>query len=148
MTIDSLIGADLVTPDGKLRRVDAQQNADLFWAMRGGGGNFGVVTSFEFRLHELPAKLVGGDLVYPIEQARAVLDFVAEYSARAPDELWLDPVLECDAQGTRQLMLNLCHCGTARAAQQGRRGAAQNRQADARQRGRSPVRDAAVGTRR
>jgi FAD/FMN-containing dehydrogenase len=118
MSIDSLIGADLITPDGKPRRVDAQQNSDLFWAIRGGGGNFGVVTSFEFRLHELPAKLVGGDLVYPIAQARDVLDFVAEYAQRTPDELWLDPVLECDAQGTRRLMLNLCHCGTERAAQQ------------------------------
>lgn len=117
MTIDNMAGVDLVTPDGKLRRVDAQQNSDLFWAIRGGGGNFGVVTSFEFRLNELRSNVIGGDLVYPMSHARAVLDYVAEYSTRAPDELWLDPILECDEQGARQLMLNLCHCGTARAAQ-------------------------------
>src|SRR5687767_9260190 len=117
MSVDNLIGAELVTPDGKLRRVDAHQNVDLFWAIRSGGGNFGVVTAFEFRLLELPSKLVGGDLIYPLAQARDVLDFVAEYAERAPDELWLDPVLECDARGTRRLMLNLCHCGSQRAAQ-------------------------------
>jgi FAD/FMN-containing dehydrogenase len=116
MTIDNLLGADLVTPDGKMRRVDAQQNADLFWAIRGGGGNFGVVTSFDFRAHELGANVVGGDLVFPITEARAVLEFIADYSARASDELWVDPVLECDANGARQLMLNLCHCGDVRAA--------------------------------
>jgi hypothetical protein len=116
LSIDSLLGANLVTPDGKLRRVDAQENPDLFWAIRGGGGNFGVVTSFEFRVHELRSKLIGGDLVFPIHQARGVLDFLADFAERAPDELWMDPVLECDAQGTRQLMLNICHCGTSKAA--------------------------------
>ncbi len=117
LTIDNLAGVDLVTPDGKLRRVDAQQNPDLFWAIRGGGGNFGVVTAFEFRLSELRSNLVGGDLIYPLSQARAVLDFVADYSTRASDELWMDPVLECDAQGNRHLMLNVCHSGDVRAAQ-------------------------------
>ncbi|HEV7609090.1 MAG TPA: FAD-binding oxidoreductase [Steroidobacteraceae bacterium] len=117
LSIDSLVGANLVTPDGKLRKVDAQENPDLFWAIRGGGGNFGVVTSFEFRLHELRSKPIGGDLVFPIDQARGVLDFLADFAERAADELWMDPVLECDAQGTRQLMLNICHCGTTQAAQ-------------------------------
>ncbi|HEY6123432.1 MAG TPA: FAD-binding oxidoreductase [Steroidobacteraceae bacterium] len=116
MTIDNMLGANLVTPDGKLRRVDAQQNPDLFWAIRGGGGNFGVVTSFDFRVHELGANVVGGDLVFPINEARAVLDHIADNFARAPDELWVDPVLECDANGARQLMLNVCHCGDSRAA--------------------------------
>jgi hypothetical protein len=74
------------------------------------------VTSFEFRLHELRADVFAGDLVFPIDQARGVLDFVADFAERAPDELWMDPVLECDAAGARQLMLNVCHCGTARAA--------------------------------
>jgi FAD/FMN-containing dehydrogenase len=117
LTIDNMAGVDLVTPDGKLRRVDAQQNPDLFWAIRGGGGNFGVVSSFEFHLNELGSNLVGGDLVYPMSQARAVLDFVADFSTRAPDELWMDPVLECYAQGNRHLLLNVCHSGEARAAE-------------------------------
>jgi len=118
LSIDSLLGANLVTPDGKLRTVNAQENPDLFWAIRGGGGNYGVVTSFEFRLHELRSDVVAGDLVFPIGQARGVLDFLADYAERAPDELWMDPVLECDAAGTRQLMLNVCHCGTVSAARQ------------------------------
>jgi FAD/FMN-containing dehydrogenase len=116
LTIDSLLGVNLVTPDGKLRKVNAQENPDLFWAIRGGGGNFGVVTSFEFRLHELRSDVIAGDLVFPIDQARGVLDFLAEHAERAPDELWMDPVLECDAAGARQLMLNVCHCGTVKAA--------------------------------
>jgi FAD/FMN-containing dehydrogenase len=116
LTIDSLLGVNLVTPDGKLRKVNAQENPDLFWAIRGGGGNFGVVTSFEFRLHELRSDVIAGDLVFPIDQARGVLDFLADHAERAPDELWMDPVLECDAAGARQLMLNVCHCGTVKAA--------------------------------
>ena len=116
LTIDSMTGARLVTPDGKLRNVNAQENPDLFWAIRGGGGNYGVVTSFEFRLHELRSEVVAGDLVFPIGQARAVLDFLADHAEKAPDELWMDPVLECDAAGARQLMLNVCHCGTPKDA--------------------------------
>jgi FAD/FMN-containing dehydrogenase len=113
LTVDSLIGASLVTADGKLLRTSAAENADLFWALRGGGGNFGVVTAFDFRLHAIPKELVGGDIIFSIAEARTVLDAVAEISARASDELWLDPVLECDADGQRYLMLNLCHCGDA-----------------------------------
>jgi FAD/FMN-containing dehydrogenase len=116
LTIDSMVGADLVTPDGKLRKVNAQENPDLFWAIRGGGGNFGVVTAFEFKLHELRADVFAGDIVFPLDEARGVLDFIADHAERAPDELWMDPVLECDAAGVRTLMLNVCHCGTARAA--------------------------------
>jgi FAD/FMN-containing dehydrogenase len=98
LTVDNLLGVDLVTPDGKSRRVDAQQNPDLYWAVRGGGGNFGVVTSFDFRLHELSPKVIGGDLVYPIAQARQMLDFLADYAARAPDELWMDPMSRARAR--------------------------------------------------
>ena len=116
MTIDSMRGASLVTPDGKLRAVNADENTDLYWAIRGGGGNFGVVTRFDFGVHALPTKLIGGDLVFPIDQARGALDFIADFAEHAPDELWMDPVLECDAAGTRTLMLNVCHCGTPQAA--------------------------------
>jgi FAD/FMN-containing dehydrogenase len=116
LTIDNLRSANLVTPDGKLRTVSAQENPDLFWAIRGGGGNFGVVTSFEFGLHELRSDVIGGDLVFPIGQAHSVLNFLGDFAPRASDELWMDAVLECDPAGTRQLTLNLCHCGSVRAA--------------------------------
>lgn len=111
LSIDNLIEADVVLANGKLVRANAEENPQLFWALRGGGGNFGVVTRFQFRLHQLAPKVIGGDLIYPFAQARAVLSDLADFSTRSPDELWLDPVLECDEDGERRLLLNLCHCG-------------------------------------
>jgi FAD/FMN-containing dehydrogenase len=84
LTIDSLIAADIVTADGRLRRVDAQTHPELFWAIRGGGGNFGVVTRFQYRLHEVGV-IVGGLLMLPAT-ADVVASFIALAEA-APDEL-------------------------------------------------------------
>src|SRR5439155_9258464 len=84
LTIDSLLAADVVPADGELLRVDAETHPDLFWAIRGGGGNFGVVTRFKFQLHELDG-VVGGILVLPAT-AESVAGFVAAAQA-APDEL-------------------------------------------------------------
>jgi FAD/FMN-containing dehydrogenase len=84
LTIDSVLAADVVTADGELRRVDATSDPDLFWAIRGGGGNFGVVTRFQYRLHELPS-IVGGLLVLP-----ATPDVIAGFMSTAeaaPEEL-------------------------------------------------------------
>ncbi|HMX29714.1 MAG TPA: FAD-binding oxidoreductase, partial [Blastocatellia bacterium] len=88
-TCDNLLSADIVTADGQFRTVSATQNEDLFWALRGGGGNFGVVTSFEYRLHSLNATIVGGMILYPVAQAKEVLQFYRSLSANAPDELTL-----------------------------------------------------------
>jgi len=84
LTIDSLLAAEVVTADGQLLRVDAELHPDLFWAIRGGGGNFGVATRFQFRLHELTG-IVGGILVLPAE-AKVIAGFIAAAQA-APDEL-------------------------------------------------------------
>jgi FAD/FMN-containing dehydrogenase len=84
LTIDNLLAADVVTADGRVLRVDAESHPDLFWAIRGGGGNFGVVTRFQFRLHEV-AEVTGGLLVLPAT-AETVAGFVAAADA-APDEL-------------------------------------------------------------
>jgi FAD/FMN-containing dehydrogenase len=84
LTIDSLLAADVVTADGQLRRVDAETDPDLFWAIRGGGGNFGVATRFKFRLHELPG-VVGGMIILPAT-AETVAGFIAA-SETAPEEL-------------------------------------------------------------
>jgi FAD/FMN-containing dehydrogenase len=84
LTIDSLLAAEVVTADGQLRRVDAESEPDLFWAIRGGGGNFGVATRFKFRLHELPS-FVGGMLLLPLT-ADALAGFIAAAEA-APEEL-------------------------------------------------------------
>lgn len=110
-TIDSLLEADVVLANGQIVRASADENPDLFWAIRGGGGNFGVVSEFRFRVHELARPVIGGDLVYPFADARAVLQHLAELSTRSPDELWVDPVLECSENGERHLLVNLCHCG-------------------------------------
>ena len=78
---------DIVTPDGKLRSVGPQNEPDLYWALRGGGGNFGVVTSFLFQLHEMQRDVVTGYIAYPLSEAKQILRFYAEYSEKMPDEM-------------------------------------------------------------
>ena len=85
LSIDNLVSADVVTADGQLRKASAKDDADLFWALRGGGGNFGVVTSLEYRLHPV-TEVLGGMVLYPLDQARDVLRFYRDFSAQLPDE--------------------------------------------------------------
>ena len=87
MSIDNVLEMDIVTPDGKFRRVGPDNDPDLYWALRGGGGNFGVVTSFLFQLHEMQRDVVTGYIAYPLSEARQVLNFHAEYSQKVPDEM-------------------------------------------------------------
>ena len=87
MTIDNVLEMDVVTPDGKLRRVGPQSDPDLYWALRGGGGNFGVVTSFLFQLHEMQRDVVTGYFAYPMSEAKQVLRFYGEHSITMPDEM-------------------------------------------------------------
>jgi FAD/FMN-containing dehydrogenase len=87
MTIDNLLSADVVTADGRRRHVSERENEDLFWAIRGGGGNFGVVTRFEFALHPVGPNVVAGLIVYPFDQAKVVLARYREYVQSAPNDL-------------------------------------------------------------
>ena len=87
MTADNLVAADVVTAKGELVHASAEENADLFWALRGGGGNFGVVTSFEFRLSSVGPEVFSGLVVHPFEKARELLRGYREVVAGAPDEL-------------------------------------------------------------
>jgi FAD/FMN-containing dehydrogenase len=87
LTIDSLRSADIVTADGELMTASEQSHPDLFWAIRGGGGNFGVVTSFDFQAYELGPDLLCGLIVHPIESGREFLQHHREMAAKAPDEL-------------------------------------------------------------
>jgi FAD/FMN-containing dehydrogenase len=91
LTVDNLLGAEVVTADGALRTANDRENPDLFWALRGGGGNFGVVTSFEFQLHEVGPEVLAGLIVHPFDQARGLLDAYRSFVAGTPDELscWL-----------------------------------------------------------
>ena len=93
LSLDNVTAVDVVTADGRLLRASADENPDLFWGVRGGGGNFGVVTSFEFRLHPMRREVVGGNITFPLSRAADVLKLYADYGPEAPDELQLDPFL-------------------------------------------------------
>ena len=86
LTIDNLVSADVVTADGRLLTASESENPDLFWAIRGGGGNFGVVVSFEYKLHELKS-VYAGLVAYPFDDAKSVLQKYREFVAKAPDDL-------------------------------------------------------------
>ncbi len=94
LTCDNLIGARLVTADGELVVASETENPDLLWALRGGGGNFGVVTSFQYRLHEVGPLMVAGLVAYPLDQAGEVLEFLRDYIADAPEELSADAIFQ------------------------------------------------------
>jgi len=122
MTIDNLISADVVTADGALRVVSASSDPDLFWAIRGGGGNFGIVTSFEMALHPVGPLVHSGLVVYPGAQAREVLERWRDFTEAAPDELtvWTVlrkapplPFLPPDVHGTDVLVLAVAYAGDA-----------------------------------
>lgn len=100
MSIDNLLAVEMVTPDGRFLRASESRNSDLFWAVRGGGGNFGVVTTFEFRVHEIPPQVMLCNPVYAAEHARDVLRGWRDFMADAPDEFttefffWTIPEVE------------------------------------------------------
>ena len=87
LTIDQLLGVDLVTAEGELVRASESENADLFWGVCGGGGNFGIVTEFEFRLHPMGPTVMAGPVFWPMEESPKVLRFYRDWIAEGPDEL-------------------------------------------------------------
>ena len=120
LTIDSLLSADVVTAGGELVRASDTENPDLFWAIRGGGGNFGIVTSFEFRLHPVGPEVFAGLVVHALDDAPAVLRFYREFMKTAPEELacWFVmrqapplPFLPPEWHGREILALAICHSG-------------------------------------
>jgi hypothetical protein len=87
LSIDNLLSCDVVTADGEFLLASAEENTELFWGLRGGGGNFGIVTSFEFQLHPLGPTVLAGMVVWPMEDAPGVLGFLRDFVAEAPDEV-------------------------------------------------------------
>ena len=87
LTLDNVLEYDIVTPDGQLRRAAPDENADLYWALRGGGGNFGVVTSFRFQLHPMQRRVTTASFRFPLSEAKQVMNFFGEYADGAPDEM-------------------------------------------------------------
>jgi FAD/FMN-containing dehydrogenase len=120
LTVDNLISADVVTADAKLVRASDKENQDLFWALRGGGGNFGVVTSFEFKLHPLGPEVLSGLIVHPLDRARELLPEFRRIAREAPDELttWVVmrkapplPFLSTEWHGKEVLIFAACYSG-------------------------------------
>ena len=111
LAIDNLCSAEIITADGKIRTVDKDRDPDLFWAIRGGGGNFGVVTTFEFMLHPFDRNVLSGNIVWPFEQARDVLEFYAEWSAGLSDEMYAGPTTLTTPEGTRLIMIDVVYNG-------------------------------------
>jgi hypothetical protein len=110
LTIDNLLAVDIVTADGRVLTASATSHADLFWGVRGGGGNFGIVTAFEFRMHPV-GQVLAGKVVYPMSRAREVLRFYREYTSTAPDELTAYASLLTTPDGLPAIAINLCYCG-------------------------------------
>jgi len=111
LTIDNLTGAQIVTADGTVHRVSAEEEPDLFWAIRGGGGNFGVATEFEYQLHPFDRNVLSGNIIWPIEQARDVLEFYAEWSAGLSDELYAGPTIGTLPEINRVIMMDIVYNG-------------------------------------
>ncbi|HVL83372.1 MAG TPA: FAD-binding oxidoreductase [Pseudonocardia sp.] len=120
LTCDNLLAAEMVTADGRVVRASAEENADLFWALRGGGGNFGVVTRFTYRLHEVGPILYGGAVVHPVDRAADALRFLRDLSPRVPHEVSLmaalvvappAPEFPAELQGRPVVVLGACYHG-------------------------------------
>jgi FAD/FMN-containing dehydrogenase len=119
-TVDNLVSVDLVTADGEVLTASKDENPDLFWGVRGGGGNFGIVTSFEYRLHPVGPIVLAGPIFHPLEDARDVLRFYRQFAASAPDELTTIfelsvaqplPFLPADVHGKPIVMIGACYTG-------------------------------------
>ena len=111
LTIDNLVSAELVTADGQVRMVNAEENPDLFWAIRGGGGNFGVATRFEYQLHPFNRNVLSGMILWPIEQAREVLDFYGGWYGGLSDDLYIGPAMVTLPDGVSVVIMEVVYAG-------------------------------------
>jgi FAD/FMN-containing dehydrogenase len=120
LSVDNLLSADVVTADGNQLHASITENSDLFWGLRGGGGNFGIVTSFEFQLHPVGPDLLSGLIVFPFDQAKSVLTKFARFTETMPDELnvWMVtrkapplPFLPEEVHGKTVVVLAICYAG-------------------------------------
>src|SRR3954454_15303515 len=120
LTIDNLRSCDVVTADGKLVVASADVHRDLFWGLRGGGGNFGIVTSFEYRVHPVGPTVLAGMLLYRLDQAADVLAYFGDYVAEAPDEVGILgnlrlapplPVVPPELHGKPVVAMVVCYAG-------------------------------------
>jgi FAD/FMN-containing dehydrogenase len=113
LTCDNLIGADVLTADGRRLRTSATQNADLFWGIRGGGGNFGIVTAFEYALHPVGPNVSAASFLYDEGCMHEALQMYHEFARNAPDELSADADLQTTPDGKRVFHISVCYLGAA-----------------------------------
>ena len=111
LTCDNLLSADVVTADGRFLTASATENEDLFWGLRGGSGNFGIVTSFEYQLHQV-GTVLGGMVIHPFARAKEVLQFYSEFSRTIPDELNTVCVLLTSPDGEPVVAIAVCYNGS------------------------------------
>lgn len=116
LSCDNLLSVDLVTAEGKLVKASASEHPDLFWGVRGGGGNFGVATSFEFRLHPV-SQLLGGLAIHALEHAREVLQFYRDFTCTAPPELVCNAGLFTSPEGAPVVALMVGYNGSPEAGE-------------------------------
>jgi hypothetical protein len=111
LSCDNLISAEMVTAEGRLLHVSATEHADLFWAIRGGGGNFGIATCFEYRLFSVGPTLLAGSILHPYDRATDAMRFYRAFASSAPDELSLDAALSTSPSGERVFNISPCYVG-------------------------------------
>ena len=116
LALDNVIAVDVVTADGTIRHADSRESADLYWGVRGGGGNFGIVTAFEFRLHPMARQVIGGSVVFPFERAAEILRAYAEMAMEAGDDLYLDFAMMHAPGAPSTASINVCYSGPPAAA--------------------------------
>jgi FAD/FMN-containing dehydrogenase len=117
LACDNLLAAEVVLANGRIVTASSSENSDLFWAIRGGGGNFGVVTRFSYRLHPLGPRIMGGLVLHDFADAREVMRFYREFSGTAPDEVSTDAVFLTSPEGRRLIALSVCHAGSLEAGE-------------------------------
>lgn len=118
LAVDNVRGVELITADGKFVRAYPEENPDLYWAVRGGGGNFGVATNFEFQLHPVERTVVAGNIGFPLNEARQLIKFYAEFAAGAPRELYIDGGLFSIPGAFTGASFNVCYSGNPQKADQ------------------------------
>jgi FAD/FMN-containing dehydrogenase len=117
LALDNLLSVDLVLADGSAVTASREEHPDLFWALRGGGGNFGVATAFEYRVHPVGPLVTGGLIAFPFSAAWDVLRFYRDLTALLPDELTVVGGLLHGPDGSKLVALVLCHCGPVEAGE-------------------------------
>lgn len=118
LALDNVRSVDIVTADGRYRHAGPDENPDLYWGVRGGGGNFGIVTTFEFELHPMQRQVIAGNLLFPMDRAREIVEFYGNYSNAVPDDMYVDFFMQLPSGGKPgACVIHVCYSGPAERAE-------------------------------